>query len=193
MLLWVGLGNPESSMRRHRHNVGFMAVEAIAARYGFSPWRNRFRGEVAEGRVGGHKVLALLPMTYMNRSGESVQEAAAFYKIPPERITVFHDELDLAPGRLRVKLGGGAAGHNGLRSTDRMLGTPDYWRVRIGIGHPGEKERVHGWVLGNFTDSDRQDWLDRLLERTAEAAPLLAEGRADQFMTRVALPEGSKG
>lgn len=193
MLLWVGLGNPESSMRRHRHNVGFMAVEAIAARYGFSPWRNRFRGEVAEGRVGGHKVLALLPMTYMNRSGESVQEAAAFYKIPPERITVFHDELDLASGRLRVKLGGGAAGHNGLRSTDRMLGTPDYWRVRIGIGHPGEKERVHGWVLGNFTDSDRQEWLDRLLERTAEAAPLLAEGRADQFMTRVALPEGSKG
>jgi PTH1 family peptidyl-tRNA hydrolase len=143
--------------------------------------------------VGGHKVLALLPMTYMNRSGESVQEAAAFYKIPPERITVFHDELDLAPGRLRIKQGGGAAGHNGLRSTDRMLGTPDYWRVRIGIGHPGEKARVHGWVLGNFTDSDRQEWLDTMLERMAEAAPLLAEGRTDQFMTRVALPEGSKG
>lgn len=193
MLLWVGLGNPESSMRRHRHNVGFMAVEAIAARYGFSPWRNRFRGEVAEGRVGGHKVLALLPMTYMNRSGESVQDAAAFYKIPPERITVFHDELDLAPGRLRIKQGGGAAGHNGLRSMDRMLGTPEYWRVRIGIGHPGEKARVHGWVLGNFTDSDRQEWLDRTLERMADAAPLLAEGRADQFMTRVALPDGSKG
>ncbi|MFT8368128.1 aminoacyl-tRNA hydrolase [Acetobacter papayae] len=193
MLLWVGLGNPESSMRRHRHNVGFMAVEAIAARYGFSPWRNRFRGEVAEGRVGGHKVLALLPMTYMNRSGESVQDAAAFYKIPPERITVFHDELDLAPGRLRIKQGGGAAGHNGLRSTDRMLGTPEYWRVRIGIGHPGEKARVHGWVLGNFTDSDRQEWLDRTLERMADAAPLLADGRADQFMTRVALPDGSKG
>lgn len=193
MLLWVGLGNPESSMRRHRHNVGFMAVEAIAARYGFSPWRNRFRGEVAEGRVGGHKVLALLPMTYMNRSGESVQDAAAFYKIPPERITVFHDELDLAPGRLRIKQGGGAAGHNGLRSTDRMLGTPEYWRVRIGIGHPGEKARVHGWVLGNFTDSDRQEWLDRMLERMADAAPLLADGRADQFMTRVALPDGSKG
>ncbi|MFT8886146.1 MAG: aminoacyl-tRNA hydrolase [Acetobacter papayae] len=193
MLLWVGLGNPESSMRRHRHNVGFMAVEAIAARYGFSPWRNRFRGEVAEGRVGGHKVLALLPMTYMNRSGESVQDAAAFYKIPPERITVFHDELDLAPGRLRIKQGGGAAGHNGLRSTDRMLGSPEYWRVRIGIGHPGEKARVHGWVLGNFTDSDRQEWLDRTLERMADAAPLLADGRADQFMTRVALPDGSKG
>ncbi len=193
MLLWVGLGNPESSMRRHRHNVGFMAVEAIARKYGFTPWRNRFKGEVAEGRIGGQKVLLLLPMTYMNKSGESVQEAAAFYKITPENITVFHDELDLAPGRLRIKRGGGAAGHNGLRSTDKMLGTPEYWRVRIGIGHPGAKERVHGWVLGNFTETDRQEWLERLLDRMADAAPLLADGRADQFMTKVALPEGSKG
>ncbi|AKR48492.1 aminoacyl-tRNA hydrolase [Acetobacter pasteurianus] len=193
MLLWVGLGNPESSMRRHRHNVGFMAVEAIARKYGFTPWRNRFKGEVAEGRIGGQKVLLLLPMTYMNKSGESVQEAAAFYKIAPENITVFHDELDLAPGRLRIKRGGGAAGHNGLRSTDKMLGTPEYWRVRIGIGHPGAKERVHGWVLGNFTETDRQEWLERLLDRMADAAPLLADGRADQFMTKVALPEGSKG
>lgn len=171
MLLWVGLGNPESSMRRHRHNVGFMAVEAIARKYGFTPWRNRFKGEVAEGRIGGQKVLLLLPMTYMNKSGESVQEAAAFYKIAPENITVFHDELDLAPGRLRIKRGGGAAGHNGLRSTDKMLGTPEYWRVRIGIGHPGAKERVHGWVLGNFTETDRQEWLERLLDRMADAAP----------------------
>ncbi|ANA12988.1 MULTISPECIES: aminoacyl-tRNA hydrolase [Acetobacter] len=193
MLLWVGLGNPESSMRRHRHNVGFMAVEAIARKYGFTPWRNRFKGEVAEGRIGRQKVLLLLPMTYMNKSGESVQEAAAFYKIAPENITVFHDELDLAPGRLRIKRGGGAAGHNGLRSTDKMLGTPEYWRVRIGIGHPGVKERVHGWVLGNFTETDRQEWLERLLDRMADAAPLLADGRADQFMTKVALPEGSKG
>ncbi|AOW47087.1 aminoacyl-tRNA hydrolase [Acetobacter ascendens] len=193
MLLWVGLGNPESSMRRHRHNVGFMAVEAIARKYGFTPWRNRFKGEVAEGRIGGQKVLLLLPMTYMNKSGESVQEAAAFYKIAPENITVFHDELDLAPGRLRIKRGGGAAGHNGLRSTDKMLGTPEYWRVRIGIGHPGAKERVHGWVLGNFTETDRQEWLERLLDRMADAAPLLADGWADQFMTKVALPEGSKG
>lgn len=193
MLLWVGLGNPESSMRRHRHNVGFMAVEAIARKYGFTPWRNRFKGEVAEGRIGGQKVLLLLPMTYMNKSGESVQEAAAFYKIAPENITVFHDELDLAPGRLRIKRGGGAAGHNGLRSIDKMLGTPEYWRVRIGIGHPGAKERVHGWVLGNFTETDRQEWLERLLDRMADAAPLLADGRADQFMTKVALPEGSKG
>ncbi|MGF1275611.1 aminoacyl-tRNA hydrolase [Acetobacter pasteurianus] len=193
MLLWVGLGNPESSMRRHRHNVGFMAVEAIARKYGFTPWRNRFKGEVAEGRIGGQKVLLLLPMTYMNKSGESVQEAAAFYKIAPENITVFHDELDLAPGRLRIKRGGGAAGHNGLRSTDKMLGTPEYWRVRIGIGHPGAKERVHGWVLGNFTETDRQEWLERLLDRMADAASLLADGRADQFMTKVALPEGSKG
>lgn len=193
MLLWVGLGNPESSMRRHRHNVGFMAVEAIARKYGFTPWRNRFKGEVAEGRIGGQKVLLLLPMTYMNKSGESVQEAAAFYKIAPENITVFHDELDLAPGRLRIKRGGGAAGHNGLRSIDKMLGTPEYWRVRIGIGHPGAKERVHGWVLGNFTETDRQEWLERLLDRMADAAPLSADGRADQFMTKVALPEGSKG
>ncbi len=193
MLLWVGLGNPESSMRRHRHNVGFMAVEAIARKYGFTPWRNRFKGEVAEGRIGRQKVLLLLPMTYMNKSGESVQEAAAFYKIAPENITVFHDELDLAPGRLRIKRGGGAAGHNGLRSTDKMLGTPEYWRVRIGIGHPGVKERVHGWVLGNFTETDRQEWLERLLDRMADAAPLLADGRVDQFMTKVALPEGSKG
>ncbi|ASL39374.1 MULTISPECIES: aminoacyl-tRNA hydrolase [Acetobacter] len=193
MLLWVGLGNPESSMRRHRHNVGFMAVEAIARKYGFTPWRNRFKGEVAEGRIGRQKVLLLLPMTYMNKSGESVQEAAAFYKIAPENITVFHDELDLAPGRLRIKRGGGAAGHNGLRSTDKMLGTPEYWRVRIGIGHPGAKERVHGWVLGKFTETDRQEWLERLLDRMADAAPLLADGRADQFMTKVALPEGSKG
>lgn len=193
MLLWAGLGNPEPSMRRQRHNVGFMAVDAIAERYGFSPWRNRFKGEVAEGRVGTHRVLLLRPMTYMNLSGTSVQEAAAFYKIAPEQITAFHDELDLAAGKVRVKRGGGAAGHNGLRSMDKMLGTPDYWRVRIGIGHPGAKERVHGWVLGNFTEADRQDWLDTLLDKMAASAPLLADGQPEKFMTQVALPEGSKG
>ncbi|MDN7352099.1 aminoacyl-tRNA hydrolase [Acetobacter senegalensis] len=193
MLLWAGLGNPEPSMRRHRHNVGFMAVDAIAERYGFSPWRNRFKGEVAEGRVGTQRVLLLRPMTYMNLSGTSVQEAAAFYKIVPDQITAFHDELDLAAGKVRVKRGGGAAGHNGLRSMDKMLGTPDYWRVRIGIGHPGAKERVHGWVLGNFTESDRQDWLEPLLDKMAAAAPLLADGQPEKFMTQVALPEGSKG
>ena len=146
MLLWVGLGNPEAGMARNRHNIGFMALDVIADRHGFSPWRQRFKGLVAEGNIGGQKVLALKPQTYMNASGESVQAAAAFYKLPLEAITAFHDELDLVPGKLRVKQGGGAAGHNGLRSMDRMLGSPNYWRVRLGIGHPGSKERVLGYV-----------------------------------------------
>ncbi len=186
MLLWVGLGNPEPGMARHRHNIGFLAMDVIAHRHGFSPWRQRFKGLVAEGSVGTEKVLALKPMTYMNASGESVQAAAAFFKIPPERITAFHDELDLAPGRMRVKRGGGAAGHNGLRSLDRMLGTPDYWRVRLGIGHPGDKDRVTGHVLGDFAKVDR-DWLIALLDGVADAAPLLADGRPEDFMTKVAL------
>jgi PTH1 family peptidyl-tRNA hydrolase len=186
MLLWVGLGNPEPGMARNRHNIGFMALDAIAHRHGFSPWRQRFRGLVAEGGIAGKKVLALKPLTYMNASGESVQAAAAFYKLAPAAITAFHDELDLAPGKVRVKRGGGAAGHNGLRSMDRQLGTPDYWRVRLGIGHPGSRERVTGHVLGDFARAD-QPWLEALLDAVADAAPLLAEGRAEDFMTRVAL------
>ncbi|WP_419728629.1 aminoacyl-tRNA hydrolase [Lichenicola sp.] len=193
MLLWTGLGNPEPGMARQRHNIGFMAIDAIARRHGFTPWRKRFRGEFAEGVVGGVKVLALKPLTYMNASGESVQQAAAFYKLPTTAITAFHDELDLAPGRIRVKFAGGAAGHNGLRSMDRMLGTPDYWRVRLGIGHPGIKERVTGHVLGDFAKVD-QDWLVPLLDAVADAAPLLAQGlpetRPEPFMTRVALLVG---
>ncbi len=186
MKLWVGLGNPEPSMARNRHNVGFMALDVIADRHGFSPWRQRFKGHVAEGQVGGRKVLALKPMTYMNASGEAVQQAAAFYKLPVDDITAFHDELDLAPGKVRVKRGGGAAGHNGLRSMDRMLATPDYWRVRLGIGHPGHKDRVTGHVLGDFSRDDR-DWLVRLLDSVAEAAPLLAQDKPEDFMTKVAL------
>jgi PTH1 family peptidyl-tRNA hydrolase len=186
MLLWVGLGNPEPGMARNRHNIGYMALDVIAIRHGFSPWRQRFKGVVAEGMVGTTKILALKPLTYMNASGESVQAAAAFFKLPPASITAFHDELDLAPGKLRVKQGGGAAGHNGLRSMDRMLGTPDYWRVRLGIGHPGIKDRVHGHVLGDFAKEDR-DWLLPMLDAVAEAAPLLAEGKPEDFMTRVAL------
>ena len=186
MRLWVGLGNPEPAMARHRHNIGFMALDVIALRHGFSPWRQRFRGLVAEGSLGGQKVLALKPMTYMNASGESVQAAAAFFKLPAEDITAFHDELDLAPGKLRVKRGGGAAGHNGLRSMDRMLGTPEYWRVRLGIGHPGHKDRVTGHVLGDFAKVDR-DWLLPLLDGVADAAALLAAGRSEDFMTKVAL------
>lgn len=186
MRLWVGLGNPEPGMARQRHNVGFMAIDAIATRHGFSPWRQRFKGLVAEGTVGGERVIALKPQTYMNGSGESVQPAAAFYKLSPERITAFHDELDLVAGKVRVKRGGGAAGHNGLRSMDRMLGTPEYWRVRIGIGHPGSKERVQGHVLGNFAKAD-EGWLSELLDALADAAPLLAADKPEEFMTRVAL------
>lgn len=186
MLLWVGLGNPEPGMARNRHNIGFMALDVIADRHGFSPWRQRFKGLVAEGTIGGQRILALKPMTYMNSSGESVQAASAFYKLPVGAITAFHDELDLAPGKVRVKRGGGAAGHNGLRSMDRHLGSPDYWRVRLGIGHPGSKERVMGHVLGDFGKDDR-DWLIGLLDAVADAAPLLAGGKPEEFMTRVAL------
>ena len=186
MLLFAGLGNPEPGMLRHRHNIGFMALDRIATRHGFSPWRQRFRGLVAEGNLGTERILALKPLTYMNASGESVQAAAAFYKLPADAITAFHDELDLAPGRVRVKRGGGAAGHNGLRSMDRQLGTPDYWRVRLGIGHPGDKARVTGHVLGDFGKDD-QRWLPELLDAVADAAPLLAAGKREDFMTRVAL------
>lgn len=186
MLLWVGLGNPEPGMTRNRHNIGFMAIDAIVGRHGFSPWRQRFKGVTAEGSVGGTKVLALKPLTYMNASGEAVQQAAAFYKLPLEAITAFHDELDLVPGKVRVKRGGGAAGHNGLRSMDRMLGSPDYWRVRLGIGHPGSKDRVTGHVLGDFAKDDKE-WLAALLDAVADAAPLLAGGKLEDFMTKVAL------
>jgi PTH1 family peptidyl-tRNA hydrolase len=185
MLLWVGLGNPEPGMARHRHNIGFLALDVIARRHAFSPWRPRFKGLIAEGMVGGSKILALKPMTYMNASGESVQAASAFFKIPPSDITVFHDELDLAPGKIRVKRGGGAAGHNGLRSMDQMLGTPDYWRVRLGIGHPGDKARVLGHVLGDFAKSD-MDWLLPTLDAVAGEAALLATNKTEDFMTRIA-------
>ena len=173
-------------MARQRHNIGFMAVDHIARRHGFGPWRQRFRGLTAEGTLGGERILLLKPGTYMNASGESVQPAAAFFKLQPADITAFHDELDLAPGKVRVKRGGGAAGHNGLRSMDRTLGTPEYWRVRLGIGHPGDKARVHGHVLGDFHKTD-QAWLADLLDAVADAAPMLAAGKPEDFMTRVAL------
>jgi PTH1 family peptidyl-tRNA hydrolase len=186
MLLWVGLGNPEPGMARQRHNVGFMALDAIASRHGFSPWRQRFKGLTAEGTIGGEKVLGLKPMTYMNSSGESVQAAAAFYKLPAEAITAFHDELDLVFGKVRVKRGGGAAGHNGLRSMDRQLGSPEYWRVRLGIGHPGSKEKVLGHVLGDFAKAEQIE-LVAMLDAVADAAPLLVAGKAEDFMTKYAL------
>lgn len=186
MKLWVGLGNPEPGMLRNRHNIGFMAVDTIAAVHGFAPWRRQFRGLTADGRIGNERILLLKPLTYMNDSGLAVQAAAAFHKLEPGAITVFHDELDLVPGKARVKQGGGAAGHNGLRSIDRMLGSPEYWRVRLGIGHPGDKALVHGWVLSNFTRDD-EEWLAGLLGDVAEAAPLLATGTPEAFMSRLAL------
>ena len=186
MLLWVGLGNPEPGMARQRHNIGFMAVDRIAQRHGFSPWRQRFKGLIAEGTVGGTKVLALKPLTYMNASGESVQAATSFFKIAPADITAFHDELDLIPGKVRVKFGGGAAGHNGLRSMDRCLNTPEYWRIRLGIGHPGHKDRVTGHVLGDFAKVD-QAWLADLLDAVADEAPLLAGCKPEEFMSRIAM------
>ncbi|HKM64234.1 MAG TPA: aminoacyl-tRNA hydrolase [Acidisphaera sp.] len=186
MKLWVGLGNPEPQMLRQRHNVGFMAIDVIAREHGFGPWRQRFKGVIAEGSVAGVKVLALKPLTYMNGSGESVQPAAAFFKLAVEDITAFHDELDLAMGKVRVKRGGGAAGHNGLRSMDRMLGSQDYWRVRLGIGHPGSKERVLGHVLGDFAKAE-QELLTAMLGAVADCAGLLAQDRPEDFMTRVAL------
>ena len=152
--LWVGLGNPEPGMAANRHNIGFMALDVIAIRHGFSPWRRRFKGLTAEGIVAGEKILALKPLTYMNNSGESVQEAAAFYKLPPEAITAFHDELDLAPGKVRVKKGGGAAGHNGLRSMDRMLGTPGLL-ARSPRHRPPRDERARARLRARATSAPR--------------------------------------
>ena len=185
MQLWVGLGNPGGEHARQRHNIGFMAVDEIARRHRFSPWRKRFKGEVSEGVIAGRKVWALKPMTYMNDSGESVQPAAAFHKLAPDDVWVFHDELDLAPGKLRVKQGGGHAGHNGLRSIHSVIG-PDYARVRLGIGHPGHKDAVSGYVLHDFAKADA-DWLEDLLRGIGDGAPSLAEGDPARFMNAVAL------
>lgn len=184
MLLFVGLGNPGPEYALNRHNIGFMAVDAIVRRHGFSPWRAKFHGEFCEGTLAGEKVVALKPTTYMNDSGRSVAAAASFYKVEPTDLVVFHDELDLDPGRLKVKTGGGHAGHNGLRSIQAHLG-PNFRRIRLGIGHPGAKERVTAHVLGNFAKVDRE-WLEPLLDDVADAAPKLAERDDVGFMNRVA-------
>ncbi len=185
MRLVVGLGNPGSRYARNRHNVGFMAVDAIARKHGSPGFRSRFKGELAEGPIGGERVLLLKPQTFMNLSGESVGEAARFFKILPSEIIVIHDEIDLRPGKLRVKLGGGSAGHNGLRSIDGLLG-PDYWRVRIGVGHPGIKELVQPYVLQNFSGEELAGWVEPLLGAVAEMVPLLLSGAPDAFMSEVA-------
>jgi PTH1 family peptidyl-tRNA hydrolase len=186
MLLLVGLGNPGARYARHRHNIGFMVADAIARAHGFGAWRNRFSGLVSEGRLGAERVLLQKPQGYMNLSGHAVAEAARFYKIPPGDIVVCHDEIDLAPGKVRIKTGGGVAGHNGLRSIAGQLGSPDFRRVRLGVGHPGHKDRVHGHVLGDFGAADRE-WLDPLLDAVAAAAPLIAAGDDAGAMNKIAL------
>lgn len=188
MQLWVGLGNPGPQYAMQRHNVGFMAVDTIADVHGFGAVAKKFQGWVQEGRLGSEKVLLLKPATFMNESGRSVGEALRFYKLGPEALTVFHDELDLAPFRVKVKTGGGTAGHNGLRSIDKHLG-PDFRRVRIGIGHPGHKDRVTGYVLGNYAKAEI-DPLSDLLGAIAAEAPLLAAGDDARFMNDVALRLG---
>ena len=185
MRLIVGLGNPGARYARNRHNIGYMAAEAIARHYGFPPFRARFKGELAEGAIAGARRLLLMPETFMNASGEAVLSAMSFYKIPPDEIVVIHDELDLRPGKVRVKRGGGSAGHNGLRSIDQMIGA-DYWRVRLGIGHPGIKELVYPYVLQNFTPEEEKLIVAPLLDAVAETVPLLLEGAPDAFMSEVA-------
>jgi peptidyl-tRNA hydrolase, PTH1 family len=183
MRLLVGLGNPGPGYAGHRHNIGAMAADAIHRRHGFGPWKARFHGYAAEGMVDGVRVLALKPATYMNRSGEAVQAALQFYKLAPEDVVVIYDEIDLKPGQIRVKKGGGAAGHNGIRSIDAHVG-PEFWRVRLGVGHPGAPELVHRYVLQDFAKAERP-WLEKMLDAVAEAFPLLAQGDDSRFVNKV--------
>lgn len=185
MKLFIGLGNPGTKYAGNRHNIGFMALDRIAADHGFGPWRRAFHGLVAEGRLGAERVMLLKPETFMNLSGQSVQAAMTYHKIAPADLVVFHDELDLAPGKLKVKVGGGHAGHNGLRSIHGHIGEA-YGRVRLGIGHPGHKDAVAAYVLHDFAKAD-QDWLEPLLTGLSEGAAALAAGDAGRFQTTVAL------
>jgi PTH1 family peptidyl-tRNA hydrolase len=186
MRLLVGLGNPGERHARNRHNVGFMAIDRIGARHRAPAWRGKWQGHLADAELDGTRTLLLKPMTWMNESGRAVADAARFHKLDPAEVVVLHDELDLAPGKVRVKLGGGTAGHNGLRSIEACLGTAAFKRVRLGIGHPGHKDKVTGHVLGDFAKVE-QPWLDALLDAVAEAAPLLARGDDAGFMNKVAL------
>jgi len=188
LIVFVGLGNPGEKYARHRHNIGFMAADALADAHGFGPPREKFQAEIREGFLDGpngrEKAIALKPLTFMNDSGRAIQKAAQFYKLKPEDFVVFYDELDLAPGKLRIKTGGGAAGHNGVRSIDAHIGN-GFRRVRIGIGHPGDKSMVTNHVLGNFSKSD-QEWLVPMLDAIAAAAPFLTTGDDNRFATAVA-------
>jgi peptidyl-tRNA hydrolase, PTH1 family len=191
MRLLVGLGNPGARYTGNRHNIGFMVVEAIARRHGIGPWRRRFHGVAAEGPVGGERALLLLPGTYMNDSGLAVADAARFYKLDSGNVIVVHDELDLAPGKVRVKVGGGAAGHNGLRSITAHIGN-DYKRVRIGVGHPGDKDLVLNYVLADFAKSERP-WVEALCDAIADNAELIVKGADSTFQNRVHLAMQAKG
>ncbi|MDA8585922.1 aminoacyl-tRNA hydrolase [Rhodobacteraceae bacterium] len=185
MKLFVGLGNPGSKYAGNRHNVGFMALDRIADAHGFGPWRGKYQGQISDGLLGSEKVVLLKPGTFMNNSGQSVGEAMRFYKLTPADVTVFHDEIDLAPGKLRVKQGGGHAGHNGLRSLHAHI-NDGYERVRIGVGHPGHKDAVPHFVLKDFAKADH-DWLWPMLDGIADGAPDLAKGDAGRFQNAVAL------
>ncbi len=185
MWLLVGLGNPGDKYEYNRHNIGFLAVDAIADTFGFPAYKKKYQGLMAEGNIEGEKVILLKPQTYMNNSGQSVGEAAKFYKIPLDRIAVFHDELDLAAGKIRTKKGGGNAGHNGLRSMDSHLNSNDYWRIRLGIGHPGDKAMVHNHVLSDFSKNDLI-WLKPLIEAIGDHVPLMVQGKDSEFMSKVA-------
>src|SRR5215813_13912571 len=191
MRLVVGLGNPGTEHVGNRHNIGFMVVEEIARRHGFPPWRRRFQGLATEGTIGSERVLLLLPGTYMNESGRAVGEAAHFYKLGLDEIVVFHDEIDLAPAKVRVKAGGGIAGHNGLRSITAHIGN-DYRRVRIGVGHPGVKELVHPHVLSDFAKAEKP-WVEALCDIIADNAELLAKGQDASFQNKVHLAMQAKG
>ncbi len=191
MRLFVGLGNPGSKYQGNRHNIGFMAADAIARRHGFSPWRRRFQGETSDGSLDGEKVILLKPTTYMNESGRAVREAMTFFKLSPADVSVFHDELELPPGKVRVKTGGGNAGHNGLKSITEQIGN-DYRRVRLGIGHPGLKTMVHNYVLGDFA-KDERDWVEALCDIAADHAGLIAKGQDSTFQNRVHLAMQAKG
>jgi len=191
MLLFVGLGNPGSQHVNNRHNIGFMAVQAIAKRHNLGPWRRRFQGVATEGTIGPERVLLLLPGTYMNESGRAVAEAVHFYKLGVDRVAVFHDEIDLAPAKVRVKTGGGVAGHNGLRSISAHIGN-DYRRIRIGVGHPGVKEIVYAYVLSDFAKSERP-WVEALCAIVADNAELLVKGQDSSFQNKVHLAMQAKG
>ncbi len=185
MWVLVGLGNPGKEHQDNRHNIGFMVMDDIARTFNLPAFRTKFEGDITEGRIGDEKVVLVKPMTYMNLSGECVQKVARFYKVTPNRIVVFHDELDLAPGKMRVKKGGGAAGHNGLKSMDQHLNSQDYWRVRLGIGHPGDKDRVSGYVLNDFS-KDEQKWVPDWVETCAKHIGLVLAGKHEDYMTKVA-------